>query len=142
MPLLAAGGIVDAKSAAAAAAVGAEGAYVGTRFIASEECPCGETTKQAIVDANPQDFVLVPWQSGSDGYMDMSVSPLSEQGLQMLSEGATASEIFATTAIVYANMHSGDIAETGICVGCGTGLIDAVLPAAQIVDDIASAFGC
>ena len=42
VPLMASGCIVDAAPAAAAAAAGAEGAYVGTRFNASEESPCSD----------------------------------------------------------------------------------------------------
>lgn len=138
VPLLAGGGIVNATTAAFAAAAGAEGAYVGTRFLASVEAPCSDVTKQAIVDARAEDIVLVPWTLG---YMPMTRSALTEQGLSMQASGATADEIFAVTSSVYAGMATGEIAESGICVGCGVGMIEAVATCQEIVDDIAAGFG-
>jgi NAD(P)H-dependent flavin oxidoreductase YrpB (nitropropane dioxygenase family) len=46
-----AGGIVDARGLVAALALGAEGVYMGTRFMATAECPTHPKVKQAILDA-------------------------------------------------------------------------------------------
>lgn len=51
LPIVATGGIVDGRGMAAAFALGAEGVWMGTRFIASKECPWHDNYKQAIVDA-------------------------------------------------------------------------------------------
>ncbi len=51
VPIVATGGIVDGYGMAAAFALGAEGVWMGTRFIASAECPWHDNYKQAIVDA-------------------------------------------------------------------------------------------
>jgi enoyl-[acyl-carrier protein] reductase II len=51
IPVLAAGGIGDARAYRAALALGAEGVQVGTRFIASKECVAHKNYKQTIVDA-------------------------------------------------------------------------------------------
>ena len=40
VPVVASGGIVDGCGMAAAFALGAEGVWMGTRFISSTECPC------------------------------------------------------------------------------------------------------
>jgi enoyl-[acyl-carrier protein] reductase II len=50
-PIVATGGIVDGHGMAAAFALGAEGVWMGTRFIASQECPWHDNYKQAIVEA-------------------------------------------------------------------------------------------
>jgi enoyl-[acyl-carrier protein] reductase II len=50
-PLAAAGGICNVVGARAVAAAGAEGAYVGTRLLATEENPASDVTKQTIVSA-------------------------------------------------------------------------------------------
>jgi len=55
IPLIAAGGIGDARGLLAALAMGAEGVYMGTRFIATEECPVADRYKQKLVDAQPWD---------------------------------------------------------------------------------------
>jgi NAD(P)H-dependent flavin oxidoreductase YrpB (nitropropane dioxygenase family) len=57
-PVLAAGGIADGRGLAAALALGAHGALVGTRFLATQESPLHPNFKQAIVDSDGHDTVL------------------------------------------------------------------------------------
>ncbi len=51
IPVLAGGGIVDGRGMAAAMLLGADGVFMGTRFIATKECPAHDSYKQAIVNA-------------------------------------------------------------------------------------------
>jgi len=55
VPIIAAGGIGDARGVLAALAMGAEGVYMGTRFLATTECPISDKHKQALVQAQPWD---------------------------------------------------------------------------------------
>jgi NAD(P)H-dependent flavin oxidoreductase YrpB (nitropropane dioxygenase family) len=55
VPLIAAGGIGDAHGFLAALSMGAGGIYMGTRFLATEECPVSERFKQDLVEAQPWD---------------------------------------------------------------------------------------
>jgi NAD(P)H-dependent flavin oxidoreductase YrpB (nitropropane dioxygenase family) len=55
IPLIAAGGIGDGRGLVAALAMGAEGIYMGTRFLAAKECPISDRHKQKLVDAKPWD---------------------------------------------------------------------------------------
>jgi NAD(P)H-dependent flavin oxidoreductase YrpB (nitropropane dioxygenase family) len=55
MPIIAAGGIGDGRTFLAALAMGAEGVYIGTAFMATKECPIAERHKQALVNASPYD---------------------------------------------------------------------------------------
>ena len=55
IPVIAAGGIGDGRTFLAALAMGAEGVYIGTVFMATKECPISERYKQALVNANPYD---------------------------------------------------------------------------------------
>ncbi|OXM15217.1 NAD(P)H-dependent flavin oxidoreductase [Paenibacillus herberti] len=59
VPVLAAGGINDVRGVRAAFALGAAGVYVGTRFIASEECPAVEEAKQDIINSKASDLLMV-----------------------------------------------------------------------------------
>ena len=52
LPVIAGGGIGDARGLVAALALGAEGVYMGTRFIATQECPAHPNVKQKILDAD------------------------------------------------------------------------------------------
>ena len=59
VPVIAAGGIVDGRSMAAAFALGAEGVQLGTRMVSAAESPVHENFKQAICDAQETDTVFV-----------------------------------------------------------------------------------
>ncbi len=55
IPVIAAGGIGNGHTYAAALGMGAEGICMGTMFMATEECPVGREHKQSLVDAKPSD---------------------------------------------------------------------------------------
>ena len=55
VPVLAAGGIADGRGLAAALALGAAGALIGTRFLATAESLADPAAKKAIVDGCGQD---------------------------------------------------------------------------------------
>lgn len=63
IPLVAAGGIGDARGMVAAFALGAEGIQMGTRFLATEECRIPEVYRQAILDAR-DDSTMIAAQRG------------------------------------------------------------------------------
>lgn len=64
VPVLAAGCISTGKQIVASLALGAQLAYVGTRFIASTECGAQDAYKQMVVDAGPEDIVYTNAVSG------------------------------------------------------------------------------
>ncbi|QUD86077.1 NAD(P)H-dependent flavin oxidoreductase [Phenylobacterium montanum] len=59
VPIIAAGGICDGATMAAAFALGAEGVQMGTRMVASAESPVHDNWKQAIVNAAETDTVFL-----------------------------------------------------------------------------------
>jgi enoyl-[acyl-carrier protein] reductase II len=59
VPLIAAGGIIDGPTMAAAFALGAEGVQMGTRMVAAAESPVHAKWKQALVDARETDTVFL-----------------------------------------------------------------------------------
>jgi NAD(P)H-dependent flavin oxidoreductase YrpB (nitropropane dioxygenase family) len=72
-PVLAAGGIADGRGLAAALVLGAAGAYVGTRFLATPEAPVSAAWKASIVAAGVGDTIHTlafdtlwgrPWPGG------------------------------------------------------------------------------
>ncbi len=50
-PVIAAGGIADGRGIAAAFILGAEGVQMGTRFVATTECPAHQNFKSALVES-------------------------------------------------------------------------------------------
>ncbi len=65
VPVLAAGGIADGRGLAAALALGASGALVGTRFLAAAEALIDRAAQQAIIDAGGED-------TERDGVLDIA----------------------------------------------------------------------
>jgi nitronate monooxygenase/enoyl-[acyl-carrier protein] reductase II len=59
IPVVAAGGIADGRGLAAALALGAQGACLGTRFLASTEMTIADEWKQRIIEADALDAVKV-----------------------------------------------------------------------------------
>jgi len=59
VPIIAAGGITDGRSMAAAFALGAEGVQMGTRMVSAAESPVHENWKRAIVNAEETDTVFL-----------------------------------------------------------------------------------
>ncbi|MBX6390779.1 MAG: nitronate monooxygenase [Frankia sp.] len=59
LPIIAAGGICDGRSMAAAVVLGAEGVQMGTRMLASRESPLHDNLKNAVVGAQETSTVLL-----------------------------------------------------------------------------------
>lgn len=58
IPVVAAGGLADGRGLAAALILGAEGAWIGTRFVASREWEGAEWIKARVVEADADDTLL------------------------------------------------------------------------------------
>ncbi|MBI5568708.1 MAG: nitronate monooxygenase [Desulfomonile tiedjei] len=59
IPVVAAGGIADARGVLAAFALGAEGVELGTRFIATKQCPVPEYFKELVIGADSDATMLL-----------------------------------------------------------------------------------
>jgi enoyl-[acyl-carrier protein] reductase II len=58
IPVVAAGGLYDGRGLAAALAMGCQGVWMGTRFIASKEAHAGQIYKDAIVEMSESDTTI------------------------------------------------------------------------------------
>ena len=64
IPVLAAGALVDGRGLTAALAFGAQGVWMGTRFIASHEAQAGEAYKKRITEVGSADTIVTRCYSG------------------------------------------------------------------------------
>jgi NAD(P)H-dependent flavin oxidoreductase YrpB (nitropropane dioxygenase family) len=91
IPVLAGGGIGDARGFVAALALGAEGVVMGTRFTATRECMAHPNIKEAIIKAREMDTILV---QGSIGTMQRVLrNKTAETVLAMEKRGASLEEL-------------------------------------------------
>ena len=58
LPVIAAGGMVDGRSLAAALALGADGVMMASRFLATSDCAVHPAIHQALLDAQAEDTAL------------------------------------------------------------------------------------
>ncbi|MFV0308163.1 MAG: NAD(P)H-dependent flavin oxidoreductase [Desertimonas sp.] len=126
VPVVAAGGIADGRSMAAAFALGAEGVQMGTRMLSSIESGVHQNMKQAVVDAAETDTMLI------NQHQRKPVRVLRTRTTEAF-EGATEGDPMALLANIAALYDDGDLEASLPQLGAVAGRIDSLLPAAEIV---------
>jgi nitronate monooxygenase/enoyl-[acyl-carrier protein] reductase II len=92
LPVVAAGGITEGRGLAAALLLGAAGANIGTRFLASVEASLGEDWKQRLVEAPPDGTVRLDASAAFvPGDEQSPVQPLDDTFASGQGVGAIAS---------------------------------------------------
>jgi enoyl-[acyl-carrier protein] reductase II len=92
IPVVAAGGIGDGRGWVAAFALGAEGIQMGTRFLATRECPIPDAYKRAILEAKDNSTII----AARKGYPIRVLKNLAAQKVREMDEkGASLNEINA-----------------------------------------------
>ena len=135
IPVVAAGGITDGRSMAAAFALGAEGILMGTRILSAAESPVHSNWKEAIIDADSTDTVFLNRSGPGPALRALRTertTRLQKDGIENIFGE------FANTADVYfgGNLEAG-IALTGQVAG----RIKEVKPVKQIFDETLKEFG-
>lgn len=134
IPVLAAGGVVDGRSLAAALVLGAQAGYLGTRFLAAEECEYHDNMKKFLVAAKETGTQVIPSFFGPARFLR---NPMSEHIKELGDAGApTLERIRVEGDGLRKGALDGDI-EHGLMIGGqGAGRVREVLPAAEIVRQI------
>ena len=132
VPIIAAGGILDGPTMAAAFALGAEGVQLGTRMVSALESPVHDNWKQAIVAAAETDTVFLN-RHGRPGLRALR----TELTTRLEREDQVGMEVFGRVADLY---FGGDMEASIALTGQVAGRIHSVAPVAEIVDDIITGF--
>lgn len=135
VPVVAAGGITDGRSMAAAFALGAEGILMGTRILSAAESPVHHNWKDAIVKADSTDTVFLNRSGPGPALRALR----TERTTRLQKDGVeNIFGEFADTADVYfgGNLEAG-IALTGQVAG----RIKKIKPVKQIFDETLKEFG-
>ena len=134
-PIVLSGAISSGNAILAAQAAGADLAYIGTRFLATPEASVPERYKEELLRAAAADIVYTDFFSGVHGnYLKHSVVAAGFDPLN-LPKSDPAKMNFATAGgaekKVWRDIWS---------AGQGVGQIDAVVPVAQVVDQLAAEY--
>ncbi len=132
VPIVAAGGIVDGSTMAAAFALGAEAVQMGTRMVSAAESPVHDNWKQAIVDGAETDTVFLN-QRHSPALR--AIKTEKTLGLQFAEHNVFAD--FGNALDLY---FGGDMNAAIALSGQVQGRIDSVRPVADVIDDCVEEF--
>jgi enoyl-[acyl-carrier protein] reductase II len=135
VPVLAAGGIIEGRGLAAARCLGAAGAWMGTRFIASAEAYGHPAYKQRVVEATSRDTIL------SRSYTGKPLRTLENAWTRDWTSRADEIQPFpAQYAVAGVRVESGyqdgDVEEGMMPAGQGVQQLHAVQPAGDIVREV------
>ncbi|MCD0456380.1 nitronate monooxygenase [Chryseobacterium sp. LC2016-27] len=136
IPVMAAGGIADLRAVRASFALGAEGVFAGTVFIATEENPAAENVKQLIVDHTASDLLIF---RTNPAYYRSIPTPYSQKLLEMDERGHSRDEIankMYGEQGLKVGMLDGDIQKGYITVGNGISYIKNIRPVKEVVEDL------
>jgi nitronate monooxygenase len=138
LPVVAAGGNADGRGIAAALMLGAEGVWIGTRFVATPEANFPEAKKQRVLAAGADDTILtpvhdiadrMPWPEGVRGRSVRNAFSDRWHGR----EAELAAWIEANGERHLANQRVHDPDETSIYAGEAAGLIHSIETAGDLV---------
>ena len=133
VPIVAAGGIVDGRSMAAAFALGAEAVQMGTRMVSAAESPVHENWKRAIIQGGETDTV----------FLNQRHSPALRALKTERSVGLQWSEdnVFGRFGDAQALYFGGDMEAALALSGQVQGRIDAVRPVTEVIESCVAEFG-
>ncbi|MFN3520693.1 MAG: NAD(P)H-dependent flavin oxidoreductase [Phenylobacterium sp.] len=150
LPMLAAGGVVDGASMAAALVLGADAVWCGSRFLASVEADAHEGYKGRVVAADVGDTVVTSiygpeWpdqpmrvllNDGARAAVGREAEAVAEAAGEVIGSvriGDQPTPLPRYSAILPMRSFEGDLEQACLTAGQGVGAIEAVLPAAEIV---------
>ena len=140
IPVMAAGGIADIRGVRAAFALGAEGVFLGTRFLATEEARTAQNVKELMLKTNAEDlhiFRTLP-------YFYRSIpTKLSAELVEMDKNGATREELAIKQSggkNMKSGMLDGDLENGYVSVGLGISFIKEIKPVREVVKELMQDF--
>lgn len=134
IPVLAAGGINDLRGVRAAFALGAEGVYVGTRFIATNECAANDHAKELICKLSGSNLL----------YVDETQRSLPTEFAAEVNDkrrlAPTVPTMVDLVGAIRIGMYDGEPDKGIVTVNTGIDVIRTVVPAAQVVRELMADF--
>jgi enoyl-[acyl-carrier protein] reductase II len=135
IPVVAAGGIADARGIVAALALGAEGVQMGTRFVATRECAAHQNFKDAVVKASDTDTTITGRKIGPTRILKNGIAT---KLLDMEATGASAEELtaFIGSGRSRKGQFDGDLVNGEAYCGAIAGMIKEIKSVAEVIHDI------
>ena len=129
LPVVAAGGIGDARGYKAAFALGAKGVQIGTRFIASTECAAHAAYKQSLVEAEETGTTLV-------GAANIRFRVVRRPELDRMNFESAEEALKSITTRIEDSWLRGDLEASPLAAGQIAGLVREIKPVRDIIAEI------
>jgi enoyl-[acyl-carrier protein] reductase II len=139
IPLIAAGGIGTGKGMLAALNLGADAVQIGSRFVATPESSAHANFKKVVVDSQEGDTILTLKELTP---VRLIKNDFYKQLETAYAQNADAEQLTALLGRGRAKrgMFEGDLIEGELEIGQIAGLIDAIIPAGEVVTEIIAEF--
>ena len=139
IPVIASGGIADARGLVAAFALGAEGVQLGTRFVPVDENIAHPAYKQAVVQAHDTDTVVTSRKTTPTRSLK---TDFSRRMLELEASGASTEALleFVGRSRARKGQIEGDLVNGELYCGTSAGLIKEILPAAKVVQSLVEGY--
>ena len=134
IPLIAAGGIYDGKTAAATIFLGADGIQMGTRFLATIECIISDAYKKKILEATADDIEVVLRFTGHP--LRVIKNKWSENCKKLEEKGAFPEEIKAEK--IAGSFGGEDIENIPLLAGLAAAGISEIKSCQEIIEEVIS----
>ena len=137
IPVIAAGGIADARGFAAALMLGASGVQMGTRFVAAKESIVHENYKEKLMKAKDIDSEVTGRSTGHP--IRVLRNKMTREYLRMEKEGASLEELEKMTlGALRKAVVEGDVMTGSVMAGQIAGLVKSEDTCAEIIEEIMS----
>ncbi len=137
IPVIAAGGIADGRSMAAAFMLGAEGVQVGTRFLTVDECTISSEYKEKVIAAKDSDTIVTGRGSGHP--VRCLKNKFSRKAFQLESDlAANGDELEAMYVGSLQRAITGDVDNGTMMAGQAAAVVRERKTAAQAIADMVS----
>ena len=135
VPVIAAGGVSDARGAAAVFCLGAEGVQMGTRFVATHECKAHDNYKNAIIKAKDRTSVVTGLSTGHP--VRVLENMLTKKFEEMEKNGASVAELdeFGVGKLKAA-VRDGDIRFGSVMAGQSAGMVKDIKKVEEVIQGI------
>ena len=136
IPVIAGGGIANARGFLAALTLGAEGVVMGTRFVATHECPAHPRIKEWFVNARETDTMTI--QRSILNTARVIRNKAAEKTLAMEQRGATLEELMTVISgqIGKKAIQEGEMEEAIIACGQCVGMIKDIKSVKEVIEEI------
>jgi NAD(P)H-dependent flavin oxidoreductase YrpB (nitropropane dioxygenase family) len=136
IPIIAGGGIADARGFLAALALGADGVLMGTRFVATQECPAHPKIKEWFLKARETDTMVI--QRSIQNAARVIKNKAAEKTLSMEERGTSSDELLTVISgqMGQKALLEGDLESAIIACGQCVGLIHEIKSVKEVIEEI------